>query len=309
MAGPTSSSALGQFSIDQPLMGRLANQRVYIGTSSWKYEGWKGLIYQKEYRSKKTFDESCLEEYPYTCVGVDHTYYQWPKRDSIARYCSQTPARMGLKATERVTVFKFPKLPRYGKDAGLKNPDFMSASLFQERFLDPLEEFAPHIGCVMLEFSQFYPGMMTSGREFLGCLKTFIRQLKSSLPIAVEIRNRSWVNADYFSFLRDLGIGHVFNSWTRMPTIGDQLDLWGGTKLPFLASRVLLSPGTAYAHAVEAFSPYNKIQDEQPSLRADVASLITRAIQLGIPAYIFVNNRAEGCAPKTIDSILKLVNT
>ncbi|MBI1862344.1 MAG: DUF72 domain-containing protein [Deltaproteobacteria bacterium] len=284
----------------------LAHKQVFLGTSSWKYEGWKGLVYNKAYQSKKEFETHCLEEYPYTCVGVDHTYYAYPLKKTFATYCKQTKALFGLKATEFVTVVKFPKLPRYGKLAGQNNPDFLNPDVFHQQFLAPIEEFQAHIGVVMFEFSHFHQGMIENGRELLKRLGAFFAKLpRDRFRFAIELRNHTWITKDYFAFLKDQGLGHVFNSWTRMPTIGEQLKVWNGLSLPFLAARVLLTPGRPYEKAVEAFSPYDRIQDEQPELRKDSAYLIERAIQLGIPAFVFVNNRAEGCAPKTIEGILK----
>ena len=44
---------------------------------------------------------------------------------------------------------------------------------------------------------------------------------------------------------------------------------------------------------------------ELKPLRKDAADLIRWASDMGVPAYTFVNNRFEGCAPKTIDGILE----
>jgi hypothetical protein len=47
----------------------LATQGVYIGTSSWKYSGWFGMLYDRaryEYRGKfamTRFNRECLAEY------------------------------------------------------------------------------------------------------------------------------------------------------------------------------------------------------------------------------------------------------
>jgi hypothetical protein len=49
-----------------PKLRELASQGIYLGGSSWKYEGWLGSIYNHErYQtrgklSKKKFEESCL---------------------------------------------------------------------------------------------------------------------------------------------------------------------------------------------------------------------------------------------------------
>jgi hypothetical protein len=59
---------------------------------------------------------------------------------------------------------------------------------------------------------------------------------------------------------------------------------------------------------VDNFSPYEKIQEPQPAVRAAVAELI-RSRQTGPqkrPTYVYVNNRLEGNALGTITAILEL---
>jgi hypothetical protein len=123
----------------------------------------------------------------------------------------------------------------------------------------------------------------------------------------VEIRNREFLTPAYLAVLREHNVAHVFNSWTRMPSIGDQLDLSGVFTAPFIVSRVLLRPGRSYNQAVNAFAPYDRIRERNPELRHDVARLIAQAAALRIPAYILVNNRAEGSAPQTIAEVARLL--
>jgi uncharacterized protein YecE (DUF72 family) len=292
----------------------LKKKNIFIGTSSWKYEGWKGIVYNDSYRTTKDFNERALAEYAkhYTTVGVDHTFYHWPTEKGFQKYVEQTPDgfRFGLKVTEKITIFQYPQLPRYGKEAGSRNSDFLNVELFQQHFLAPLLPFRDRLGPIMLEFSQFYPGTISRGSEFVEKLDTFFSALSvknSGLQIAVEIRNQQWLKPPYFEMLKRHGVGHVFNSWTRMPSIDEQLKFSEEVPLDFYASRILLKPGTRYEKAVEAFSPYDRIRDEQPGLRAEAAHVVERALALGAPAYLFVNNRAEGCAPITIDGILDLL--
>ena len=107
--------------------------------------------------------------------------------------------------------------------------------------------------------------------------------------------------------LREHGVAHVFNSWTRMPSIGEQLALQDSVTGPFVICRALLRPGRTYEDAVEAFSPYDRIQDEQPELRADLVALIRTALALRLPAYVIANNRAEGSAPLTIIAVARML--
>jgi uncharacterized protein YecE (DUF72 family) len=292
---------------------RLAQRNIYFGTSSWKYAGWKGLVYKKDYPSEKAFERECLHEYAanYPIVGVDHTYYAWPMAKTFATYVEQTPDdfRFLLKATERTTVFKFPNLPRYGKDAGQANADFLNVDIFCERFLKPLEAFKERLGPILLEFSQFYPGMLQNGSEFVERLGHFLEEVRkeAGFEFAVEMRNRNWLEEPYFRMLEGNSCGHVFNSWTRMPPLGEQLEKSAGFDLPFYVSRILLQPGTKYEQAVEAYSPYDSIKNAVPELRQSAASIANEAFRNKKRAYLLVNNRAEGCAPITISSIVDIL--
>ena len=62
-------------------LARLAQNGVYLGTSSWKYPGWRGLLYDDAryaYRgkfAKSRFEDFCLAEYAeiFKTVCVDAT--------------------------------------------------------------------------------------------------------------------------------------------------------------------------------------------------------------------------------------------
>ena len=85
----------------------LASKGVFIGTSSWKYDGWFGQLYSParyEYRGKvaKTrFERDCLSEYAevFKTVCVDAAYYNFPSREYLQRLADQVPDdfRFGLK--------------------------------------------------------------------------------------------------------------------------------------------------------------------------------------------------------------------
>ena len=124
---------------------------------------------------------------------------------------------------------------------------------------------------------------------------------------AVEVRNEEFLTPMYFAVLREHGVAHVFSSWTRMPAIGHQLDLPGSLTAPFIVARALLRPGRTYNEAVDAFSPYDRILDPSPELRADLVRLIETAVNTRIPAYLLVNNRAEGSAPLTIAELARML--
>lgn len=93
------------------------------------------------------------------------------------------------------------------------------------------------------------------------------RGLPRGWNYAVELRNKGWLQPEYFAMLRSHNVAHVFSSWTRMPSVPEQLALPDSDTADFLVSRLLLRPGRTYAAAVEAFEPYKKVQDPYPEVR------------------------------------------
>ena len=88
------------FDIDRTRLAALAERRVYVGTSSWKYPGWIGQIYSAqryEYRGKfanTRFDRECLREYAETfkTVCFDGAYYMFQGEDKLREMGDQVPA-------------------------------------------------------------------------------------------------------------------------------------------------------------------------------------------------------------------------
>lgn len=291
----------------------LAAKGVYIGTSSWKYEGWLGQLYtpaRYEYRGKvaKTrFERDCLAEYAqvFKTVCVDAAYYDFPRREYLQKLGDAVPDdfRFGLKVTDAVTIKKFPQLPRFGARAGQANEHFLDAGLFTSAFLKPCEEIRSKLGVLMFEFSRFWPGDYEHGRDFVGELDGFLGQLPKGWPYAIELRNRHWLRKEYLDCLSRHGVAHVFNSWEAMPAVSEQMALPGSRTNPRLvAARFLLKPGRKYEAAVKAFQPYERIQEPNPEARAAGQALIAEGQAAGAErkTFIYVNNRLEGNALETI---------
>jgi len=302
----------------QPRLTELARGGVYIGTSSWKYPGWRGQLYAPDrYLWRGRFAESrfrreCLREYGevFKTVCVDAAYYQFPDRRTLGEMVGQVPAdfQFALKVTDQITVKRFPNLPRFGPRAGQPNPNFLNADLFAGAFLSPCAEFRPQIGLVVFEFSRFYPADFARGREFVAALDGFLGRLPPGWPYGVEIRNRSFLAPEYFATLARHGVAHVFNSWEAMPPVSAQMALPGSLTQPdFSAVRLLLRPGRRYEEAVKLFQPYDRLKEPEPEGRAATAQLIRAVRQGSRPRrlFVYVNNRYEGNALETIAAILE----
>lgn len=282
--------------------------QIRFGTSSWTYPGWTGLIYQHDYPATGA-TAAMLGEYArwplFTTVGIDSFFYRPPSMRTLTEYARVLPDDFPClsKVYDRITAHTFAN-PRDKARWGQPNPDWLNAELFRNEVLGPMQEhFAGHIGPLIFEFQAIGRKDRIGPAEFAAHLDRFFAALPAGPPYAVEIRNPEFLADEYFAVLRTHGVGHVFNAWTRMPAIGEQLLLHDAITAPFIVARALLRTGRSYAQAVDAFAPYDHVQDENPSLRADLVALARAALELRIPAYLIVNNRAEGCAPLTIAAV------
>jgi uncharacterized protein YecE (DUF72 family) len=146
------------------------------------------------------------------------------------------------------------------------------------------------------------------GRDFIADLDKFLGQLPKGRPYGVEMRNRGWLNPEYFECMARHQAAHVYNSWEAMPAVGEQMALPGSRTNPDLvAARFLLKPGRKYEQAVKAFEPYDSIKEENPEARAAGKALIAEGQAAGPKrrTFIYVNNRLEGNAISTIAAMLE----
>jgi uncharacterized protein YecE (DUF72 family) len=312
----TTSSTFDRSRVQQAAAA-LAPRGVFIGTSSWKYPGWRGMLYDESryfYRGKvaeSRFEKQCLADYAevFKTVCVDAAYYKFPDRPYLERLVAQVPEDFlfALKVTDEITVKKFANLPRFGERAGRPNENFLNAGLFASAFLQSCEPFQKHIGLLMFEFSRFYPSDFARGRDFMEALDQFLTKIPAGWPYGIEIRNRQFLHPDYFAMLSRHGVAHILNNWADMPSVGEQMALPGSRTSPGLCgARFLLAPGRKYQEAVDLFSPYDRVKEPNLEARAAGARLIKDGAAAGgeRKTFIYVNNRLEGNALSTLAAML-----
>jgi len=296
-----------------PKLRALAEQGLYFGTSSWKYEGWLGSIYdESRYQtrgkfSKKKFEAECLREYARTfpVVGGDFSFYQFPSPAYWRNLFEGSPDSLlfGLKVPEDVTVPRWPSHARYGTRAGEMNEGFLSPKLFKDLFARPLWKHRERVAVLMFEFGTIAKSVIAGPEEFNERLGAFLAELPPGFRYAVEIRNREYLGPDYFSVLRAHNTAHVFNAWTRMPELLEQIDEPGAFTADFTVVRALLKRGQPYEDAVKKYSPYKELQEPSPSVREGLVQITDRSRRAAIPSFVFINNRLEGHAPGTIEAV------
>ncbi len=286
---------------------------IRLGTSSWAYEGWQGLVYHKTY-PKSRFSQDTLAEYAahavngsplFSTVGIDHSFYRPASVTQLGHYAVQVPEtfRFCQKVFEDITIPAYANLPRYGAKAGKPNHRFLDAAMFVELVLQPSQEaLGAKLGPFIFEFQRWG----TEPQTFLDRLDTFLSQLPVGPPYAIEVRNPTLLGPRYRAILAAHHVSHVYNHWTAMPPLAEQHRRLDGTfTAPHVLCRLLTPLGLAYEKAVERYKPYDRIMLTQPQMRQDTVALAKQAAAEGRTAYVLVNNRSEGCSPLTIQALVE----
>jgi len=292
----------------------LAAENIYVGGSSWKYEGWLGQIYRRERYlsrgrfSRRLFEAECLQEYAETFPAVcgDFAFYQFPTEDFWRNLFRQVPEsfRFAFKVPEQITCRVFPAHSRYGPQAGRENEAFLDARMLQEMFLRPLLPYREKTAVLIFEFGAFSQRSFAELGDFLDRLEPFLAALLPEFRYAVEVRNPEYLDRDYFACLRAHRVAHVYNAWSRMPELRHQIAIPDSVTADFLVCRALLRRGRVYEDAVATFAPYTEVKDPNPEARESMRVLIGRAREKKEFFFLFVNNRLEGNAPATILSLV-----
>lgn len=286
-------------------------RNVYLGTSSWSYPGWAGVVFPS-LRSEAELARDGLRDYVrhplLTTVGVDRGYYApIPARD-FERYASQLPPgfRCCIKAPARVTSAIVPGSDRAG--AARENHDFLSVPRFLEDLGTALvEHFLDHTAMVILELPVVPPSFRPETARFCAMLDAFLEAMPAGLRVAVELRDPALFTREYAKVLARNRAAHVYNHWSAMPSLRQQSTRWFVEHQPFVVLRLLMPQGARYEERKRALEPFDLLRAPDPAMRDVVVELVRRALAHDREAWVLVSNKAEGSAPRTVRALAEML--
>ena len=292
-------------------LGRGIPPGIRFGTSTWTYDGWFGDVYHRRYRGPQPAKR--LEEYTryplFRTVGIYSVFYDPPSEEELQSYARALPPAFPCvsKVWDRITAMRLGQDSPQPGLAGMRNPDFLNAVRFKDNVLGAYSRvFRDHAGCFVFEFQAMRGKDLPDPLQWADQLDDFLSELPKDFRYAVELRNPELLTPVHGEVLKRHGVAHVFNSWTEMPPIGEQIDLGWTFPTAFTVARALLKPGRRYADAVKQFQPYDRVQEPLRSLRQDLLRLVSEAHRRRVEAFILANNRAEGNAPGTIRAVARM---
>jgi uncharacterized protein YecE (DUF72 family) len=203
--------------------------RLRIGTCSWKYPSWAGLVYSA---AKGT---NYLAEYArrYDTVEVDQWFWslfegdepRLPRPSDVEEYRRSVPPdfRFTVKVPNSVTLTHF-----HGKsktDPLVPNPHFLSGDLLS-RFLSSLDPLGDLLGPPIFRFEYLNRQKTRGQAEFQERFADFLGRIPTGREYALETRNPNYLNEAHFEFINRHGLIPVLLQGYWMPPIDEVYRSW-----------------------------------------------------------------------------------
>ncbi len=171
---------------------------IYLGTSGFKYQDWKGTFYPKEVKEKEWLPYYARH---FNALEIDSTYYRLMHPAVFYHMAQKVPEsfRFAVKTYRTLT-----------HEIGPASRDDLVA--FRES-IRPLQE-AGKFGCVLAQF----PNSFRRDPKSLAYLAD-LRQRFGDLPLAVEFRHKGWADEETFHFLRGQEIAFVCVDEPQLSTL------------------------------------------------------------------------------------------
>lgn len=308
---------------DVPDELRALAQRVprlaHLGTSSWTYPGWTGHIWASDL-SERVLSRHGLSAYSQhplmRTVSVDRNLYKALTASQFAEYAAQVPDGFRFIVKAPASVSDALVRDEHGHSRG-HNPLFLDPEVAEREFIRPALEGLRHkIGALVFQLSPLPREWLRQPQQLLDRLARLLCALPSLKPIApdgvvaVEVRDASLVTRELAEVLKAASATYCLGLHARMPTIDAQLPLlralWPS---PLVCRWNLHRRHGVYGYEVarDLYAPFDHIQDADPDTRATLARVIRATTGAGLPAYVSISNKAEGCAPLSVAALADAV--
>ncbi|MHC4117908.1 MAG: DUF72 domain-containing protein [Planctomycetota bacterium] len=298
-------------------MARVAkklSRYLRIGTCSWKYDSWKGLIYDSD---RKYAPDEYLIDYAghYNTVEIDQWFWslfgagaKLPDPETVATYAESVgdDFLFTVKAPNSITLTH-----HYAKQsarnqhlANKPNAHFLDVDMF-EKFLEILRPMGSKLGPIMLQFEYLNRQKMPSLKAFIEKLGVFFDHAPDGFEYAVEIRNPNYLKPAWFDFLKERGINVVLLEGHYMPPVAEvaeKFDISSGN-----VSIIRLMGPDRQKIEKQTDGRWDRIVSAKDDSLESVARIVTDHIEQTRRVTVNVNNHYEGCAVLTIDRLLDML--
>jgi uncharacterized protein YecE (DUF72 family) len=290
---------------------RKIKDHLKVGTCSWNYPEWQEIgIYTQQ--QKRHYDY--LPEYSeyFNTAEVDQWFWslespdsvRLPRAGDVEAYAELVPDnfKFTVKAPNSITLTHFYKqAPK--EFAEKPNPHFLSGKIMKS-FLKSLDPLKGKIGVIMFEFEYLNKDKMPSLDAFFNLLGPFLRTLPTDYSFSIETRNPNFLKSDYFAFLKEHNVGHVFVDGYYMPSAASVFGKHGTDSLPAKNVVIRLLGSDRQGIEKKTRKRWTQIVDPRDKTIAEIADMVLKLIPEKFDVYANFNNHLEGSAPLSVSKFI-----
>jgi uncharacterized protein YecE (DUF72 family) len=259
--------------------------KLYLGTVSWSKLDWVGPFYPAKLKPA-----DFLETYArhFRAVEIDSTFYRIPNRSIVKGWKDRTPPGFIFTA-------KVPRVITHGKVLNNCQAEFTA-------FLRNIEILDDRLGPLLLQFPYFNKSAFASREQFEGVLRPFLQAVPKDFQMALEIKNKNWIDADFLQLLRDHSVCLAVLVQTRKPgvdTLANGLDPETANccYVRFMGDRKAIESKT---------EKWDRIIDDKTAEMAVYANELKKIVANRVPTYVFFSNYYAGFGPGSAKLFEKL---
>ena len=300
--------------------------QVHLGTSSWSFPGWTGLVYAPRHgrpESEQRLARGGLAAYArhplFGGVSLDRTFYAPLLADEYAAYAAAVPDtfRFVIKAPAAITD-PFTRLGGSGQISG-GNPTFLDPATAAAVCVAPaVAGLGAKLGAIVFQFPPLGRELLKNVPRLVARLGDFVaalpRPCTDALPdgpaIALEIRDPALVCEGLATGLLETGAVPCLAAHARMPALAEQAEVWRLERFPLqrpLVVRWNLHAGKEYEGAKQEYFPFDRLVEEDLPTRDALARLVRTHARSGRTVLVTINNKAEGSAPWSVRRLAEAI--
>jgi uncharacterized protein YecE (DUF72 family) len=252
---------------------------LYLGTSSWSSDDWRGSVYPIDAKSSEYLTYYARR---FTAVEIDMTFYRIPTRAMIDAWNHRTPSGFRFAA-------KIPQIITHEKVLRDSQAEL-------EQFTDVMSRLGDKLGPLLFQFPYFSKRHFANAQAFLDRLEAALDQLPTGFRFAVEVRNRWWITRRLLDLLRDHRVALALTDHPWMPSIQELMRQHDVLTTDFAYIRWL-----GDREAMETITQkWDHLVVDRTQDTREWAAVVRQFLARDLTVYGFYNNHYAGHSPGSI---------
>ncbi len=248
---------------------------IHIGTQGWNYAAWLGSFYPTGTRSA---DFLSVYARAFGTVEVDSTFYATPASRTVRGWYERTPPGFvfSLKLPQEIT-----------HERRLRDAEDATALFF-----DRARELEDKLGPVLVQLGPDF------GPDELPALAEFLPTLPRDVRVAVEFRQRGWIQESVLALLADHGVALALSDGKWIP------------RKQLLALAATPTADHAYVRWMgpdRSITDFSRIQVDRSREVESWSTALWGLSQRVRSVYGYVNNHFAGHSPATARDLQRLL--